>query len=328
MGRWSVIVPEATDNLITNPSVETDTTGWTAVGGSVARSALYSVFGLYSLAVTPTAGAHDGVYFGTVALTVGTTYTFSVYVRGVVGVSYRIYFADAEGNVEGTAVSFVGDGGWHRYQVTWECDGTASYRLYVVKNNNVNTSDFYLDAAQCEAGNGATTYCDGSIDPPRGFSSSGCYWNGVAHASMSSRVATTRAGGWEVNLEDEYGFLEMDDLGTGAPDVDVITTAYLALPGSFHDRTVVLQRSFTVLGTVAGASLGDLQRKRGDLISAMYPEESGEPVLLRYDGEERKLEIAARYRSGLSGGQSENFVEKLGLQFVAPYPYWREMVGE
>ena len=32
MGYWSIIVPEATTNRVTNPSVETNTTGWTNLG--------------------------------------------------------------------------------------------------------------------------------------------------------------------------------------------------------------------------------------------------------------------------------------------------------
>src|SRR5687768_1054745 len=84
-GLFSVVIPEATTNLVTNPSVETATTGWTAVGGSIARSTTQQRRGVYSLAVTPTSGTTDGVYFGTVSLTSGTTYTASVDVYGAPG---------------------------------------------------------------------------------------------------------------------------------------------------------------------------------------------------------------------------------------------------
>ena len=37
MGYWSIITPIAATNMVTNPSIEVAATGYTAVGGSVAR---------------------------------------------------------------------------------------------------------------------------------------------------------------------------------------------------------------------------------------------------------------------------------------------------
>jgi hypothetical protein len=95
--KFSIAVPEEGTNLWTNPSWETNTTGATAVGGSVARSTTRQRRGAYSLAITPTAGTGDGAYFGTVSLTSGTTYTYSIDIYGAAGVPYKIHFATTSG---------------------------------------------------------------------------------------------------------------------------------------------------------------------------------------------------------------------------------------
>src|SRR5690349_17376892 len=88
--QWSVIIPQARTNLVTNPSIETNTTGYTAVGGSIARSAAEQYHGAYSLQVTPTSATTDGAYFGTVSLVSGTTYAVSCKVKGRAGKPYRL----------------------------------------------------------------------------------------------------------------------------------------------------------------------------------------------------------------------------------------------
>jgi hypothetical protein len=325
-GRWSIIVPEATTNLITNPSFETNVAGWAvSAGGTVARSALYSVFGLYSLAVTLDADANDGINTS-FAATNGVTYTFSIYVKGVNAIPYRLVFANAAWTHVSGYRDFTGDGEWHRYELTYKAVATETLFVWLVKNNNASTGTFYIDAAQVEAKAYATTYCDGSIDPPREFYSSGCTWSGVSHASTSSRSGTSRAGGLEKNLEDEYGFIEIDDVGTGAPTLKILTTPYIALDGDFYDNTRIEGRVFTILGAIHGTSLANYQALRNELIDALFANAAREPVLIRYDGGERKIEIAAHYAAGLEGGESVNFIEKLALRFVAPYPYWREVI--
>ena len=94
---FSVLVPVARTNLIANPSLETNTTGWTAVGGSIARSATQQYHGAYSLAVTPTAGTSDGCYYGTVTMALTQLYAVSAKVYGQPGVNYKISVATTGG---------------------------------------------------------------------------------------------------------------------------------------------------------------------------------------------------------------------------------------
>ncbi|MFA5057028.1 MAG: carbohydrate binding domain-containing protein, partial [Opitutaceae bacterium] len=117
MSHFKILRAEEGTNLVINPSIELVTTGWTAVGGTVARSSSAQRRGLYSLAVDPTTGVNDGCYFGTVSLTSGYPYTFSVDVLGVYGVPYRIYFGTTGGVVKGTPTTFNGTGDWQRVTV-------------------------------------------------------------------------------------------------------------------------------------------------------------------------------------------------------------------
>lgn len=98
---FSIVIPLARTNLITNPSCETNTTGYTAVGGSLVRSAQYQYHGVYSLAMTPSAGTNsDGGYYGPIALTSGVTYAYSCKIKveaGGVGRQYTISIATTGG---------------------------------------------------------------------------------------------------------------------------------------------------------------------------------------------------------------------------------------
>src|SRR5689334_3984822 len=81
MSAWDVVLPDATTNLITNPSVETGLSGYTTVGGTLGQSSAQQRRGAYALAVTPTAGLNDGVYYA-LTLSATTQHTFSVDVLG------------------------------------------------------------------------------------------------------------------------------------------------------------------------------------------------------------------------------------------------------
>jgi len=209
-GYWSIIIPETTTNLVTNPSIYTDATGFTAVGGAIVRDTTFMRREIACLKITPTSGVNDGAYYGTVSLTSGTTYTFSVDILGVNGEPYKIWFGDTSAVLKGTATTFTAIGDWERQEVTWACNSTASYRLYVTKNNDNNTSNFYIDGLQCEAKSYATTYCDGNQE--------GCKWIGAEHASTSTRDAQSRAGGRLYNFDD-YGFYIDDMPGIGMPPI-------------------------------------------------------------------------------------------------------------
>jgi len=312
-GYWSIIVPETTTNLVTNPSIYTDATGFTAVGGSIVRDTTFMRREIACLKITPTSGVNDGAYYGTVSLTSGTTYTFSVDILGVNGEPYKIWFGDTSAVLKGTATTFTAIGDWERQEVTWACNSTASYRLYVTKNNDNNTSNFYIDGLQCEAKSYATTYCDGNQE--------GCKWIGAEHASTSTRDAQSRAGGKLVNFDD-YGFYIDDMPGIGMPPILHQTQEQPMLPGSLLRGFKTKPRVFDLIANQIGTTHEDLHSKRKDLLNAIKPDLvlEPQPFILQYTGANstKPIQIKAVYDSGYQFTQLDGFTEKqLPLRFIA-----------
>lgn len=323
MGLWDIIVPEATTNLCTNPSLETNTTGWAAMAGAIAQDTSDPPFGTLDLKCTPAVGVDDGCYFGTVTLTSGTSYTFSFYFKGVDTITYQAYFATTVPATKGTPVTFTGDGEWHQYTGTWACDGTASHRVYITKNNNASVGAYHIDGLQVEAKAYATTYCDGTLNVPP---MTDYAWTGIAHASTSTRSVTVRTGGRVKNLTDDYYFIVLNDTGTGLPPMTNYRTRYALLPGALHEHTKIHERTFVLNGLLQGTSLVNFHARKAALENIVPPDKDEQPLLLRYSGGSRVLEIAAYYEGGLEGGISVNFTEKMGLRFYAPAPDWLEVV--
>lgn len=321
-GYWSIIKPEATTNLVTNPSIEVDTTGYTAVGGSVNRVATDQRREVSCLQVTPTAGVNDGVYYGTVSLTSGQSYTFSVDIKGTDGEPYTIYFANTGGTEQGTSTDFTATGEWERQEVTWACTSTASYRLYVTKNNDNNTDVFYLDGWQCENKAYSTTYADGNQE--------GCEWTGAEHGSTSNRDAQSRVGGRVYNL-DTYGFYVDEMPGIGMPPIQHQVQQQPLLPGAILRGTKVQPRIFELVSNQIGDSHEDLHSKRKDLLDVIKPDLvlSPQPFVLRYTGANAEIttEIRAVYDSGYQWGNLDGFTEHdLPLRFIAyEDPFFREV---
>ena len=318
-GLWDIVVREATTNMITNPSFETGTTGWVAIGGSIAQGTNDPPFGQYNLEITPTAGDWDGTYCDIASLTSGTSYTLSLYFKGGSGVSYRAYFATAAGVLK-ASVTFTGDGEWHRYTKTWVCDNTAAHRIAVDKNDDASTALFYIDGVQVEAQAYATTYCDGD----QGIDYS---WNGIKHASTATRPATSLAGGLVKNLRDDYYFYCLHPTGIGAPPVTNYYTDYALLKGALHEHTKIHGRLFILNGLIKGTSLETLHTRRAALYNVLRPDEvSDQPVLIQYTGGAKTVQIAAYYDGGMEWGMVEGFTERLGIRFYAADPEWLEVV--
>lgn len=322
-GFWSIIVPEATVNLVTNPSVEYATTGYTAVGGSIARAATSARKGGFGLAVTPTTGTTDGVYYGVIALTSGTTYTVSVYFKGAAGVPYKLSFANTSATLKGTATTFTGDGEWHRYEQTWQADASADHRVYITKASGASEAVFSVDGLQVEAKAYSTSYCDGDVDD--------CEWSGSRHASTSSRTAQNRSGGRKYNLS-TYGITVMGMQGVGMPPILLKDQGQALLPGRRYAGQKIGPRTFVLTADVEGATWYGMHQYRQSLIdviaaNVVYPDQ---PFWLVYSGADatREMLIKVRYAGGLETGQINGFTEVLGLRFTAHDPFWYEDAWE
>lgn len=331
-GALSIIIPVARTNLLTNGSFETNTTNWTASGGSIARSTTQQYHGAYSLAVTPTAGTTDGVFYGTVSLISGTTYAASCKVYGAPGVKYKLSIATT-GGVDLAVYRFVGIGRWQWVWVYWTETSSTTRRIYITKDTHTSTAVFYIDGAQVEAitaGETVSTYLDGDQTSllRQGQFPPAYGWNGVRHASTSYRSAMTRDGGMVKNFDLFKLFL------TGLTGLGLVTPTHLVAPQTYSDgdtyqTSVVPRREFTIqarLNTHSPIARDLALRALGSALR-MDATAPRQPVALLYQRHEGLTpmgdtgKIIASYKEGLGGNQAPIVGDDIDAPFLQWLPF-------
>lgn len=333
-GLFSVILPEATTNLIINPSFERTTANYAAahIGTSIDRVDDFQRWGTYSGRVTPTAITTAGIYYsGSLSFTAGTTYTGSVYVRGAPGKLYRMFFSDnslSAGNPISSIRTFRGTGRWQYLTLTYtETSTSTDRRLYITKNGGTESTPFYVDGWQVEAKAYPTTYADGDMV---GFikNLNDFLWSGTPHASTSTRSATTRAGGRVMNL-DIYRFALLGIIGLGFNPVVNVAQPYVLIGGSNYQRTVPQDRLFSLAGQLDADTPQHLRQLRTTLENALDVNLSGiqQQTVLRYqeyrDDDEvgYPLDLVCEYVDGLGGNVDNDYAERVGITFVSHLPW-------
>jgi len=202
--RIAEVHDEATTNLVTNPSCETNITGYSAVGTgtAIAQSNAFAWIGSNSLRVTTTALTGRGVQLASIAVSPNTTYIFSFYLKST---SAPVPDYNPATNRESLNINFNGNvsgllgfgqyiipyGDWTRGWAEWTSGPSDTSVILQVLTASAIAVTWYMDAFQLEqksissaysAYGWPTTYCDGSLG-------AGHSWSGTAHASTSSRVA-------------------------------------------------------------------------------------------------------------------------------------------
>lgn len=299
---WSIIRPEATTNLITNPSFETNTTGWSTGGtNSIAQTSDQSLFGIYSLECT----YGNSLDLATYAITFSAagTYYFTIYAylsSDYVGGYVSLAVSDFTGGSITTTSQLSTVSTWTRLEgsitvVSGDLTGT----LRVTANSAITAGLVYLDGAQIENKAYATTYCDGDQD--------GCSWAGTVHASKSTRDALSASGGRVLNLADDLGFIPNEQDGTGMARVNNLASPQALQVGERFEGQTIQGRSFTISGSIVGTTVANFHSQKSDLISALSPNtvkinERSMPRLMRYSGATIEKEITAVYDGGLENG--------------------------
>jgi hypothetical protein len=332
-GFFSIVVPIARTNLVTNPSVETNTTGYTAISGAIGRGTGTSYHGAYALNISLAPGSTDGVYYGPISLTSGTIYAVSVkFLTCTPGLKYKISVATT-GGVDLVAYEFTATGRWQWVWVYWKETSSTTRRIYIRKNDARSdpSSCFYIDGLQCEAinaGETVSTYIDGDQAAllPNQFPYP-YRWNGTPHASTSTRDVTTRAGGYVLNL-DRFRFRLMAFAGLGVTLVVNIASVGGATDGSTFQATIAQSRQVALRGRFEASTPAQLDRLRSDLYSIIGPDSATprQPLTMIYqrlDGE-REIgnfgRIVASYQSGLEQNTSALPAEEATITFTQYLP--------
>lgn len=329
-GLISVIIPEATTNLVTNPSVESGvTTGYAAFTGAMAATYNWQAYGAAGLQLTPAVSSESGFYFGTIALAAGSTYTASITIQGEAGKLYYIWFASTAGALIGSKRSWRGTGHKQRIHVTTVEPTGASRRVYVTRDGQYSDQNlWYADGLQVEAKSYPTTYCDGD---QKGFLVNEFplpyLWNGTPRASTSSRSAQTRTGGREMNLAN-FGFHLLTIIGLGMAS---LVDQSLPLPGrgELAQGTGTQAREFSLVGELISDGPRHLSAMLDDLEGAFKPDlvVKDQPLILRYQAYDEdepcgdSLDIICKYRGGLEGAVTNHLGERLALNFKQYLPF-------
>jgi hypothetical protein len=330
-----VIVPLARTNLITNPSFETGTTGWsTGADTTITQVGTVQYHGTKSLNVSHPLGLGGRAIYA-ISLTSGAWYVYSLkFISNAgPGILYKISIANNVG-VDQAAVSFRSTGRWQWVWVVHQATATASHQLNIERVfEDVLVSSFNIDGAQLEQISDGyyvpTTYIDGDqkgLVPNQFPPAYG--WNGTPHASTSYRIGQTRAGGRIVRLKD-LGFLVTAILGLGlAPPLHHALT-FAQLDGGQYQDTIKPPRQFSLAGRVAAttpnnadAGLSQLSRlldrdlvaQRQPLILTTYAQDCGVQC-----GE--RVDITALYSGGLEGQVQETPTQQIPITFTQYLPY-------
>lgn len=335
MVELKILIPEATVNYITNPSLRYDTTGWNAQGSSISRVLTRARFGISGLQVaTNGAVVHEGASFRVSSLTGFTgQITVSAYVRGDGQVRIRLDDNAPGGDEWYSEAVQLSDDHWTRIEVTGQSSGGDDLRLYVETDEAAAVvRTFYVDGAQMECKGYSTTYCDGDQE--------GCLWNGIYHGSTSERLDSTRAGGkWfqVAGTEREEEDLYMTVVGgLGMPPLTNNTQSFaLADGGYFQDHktnmrvtTLTFFAKHHINDTDEPVSLSKLHQLRQLLIDIIKPDRTSgdEQIHFCYNDGDTTLYFTARYDGGLEGDWDvrNQFVNSFPLRLLSVDPYLEE----
>ena len=182
----SRVNPITTINLITNPSFEVDTTGWSlnagGTGGSLTRTTSEFYTGVASASINGGASGRS-VTFSLTGLTAGQYYTVQGRMKATAGETFYLYDTIS---TSVPAIQVTATGGWDPISRVILATGTSGLVEFGLLSSPGKT--YYLDAVMMEEGTAPSNYFDGSFPDTDAIDYS---WTGTANASTSERIAYT-----------------------------------------------------------------------------------------------------------------------------------------
>ena len=174
-------------NLMTNPSFEAGTTGWT-VSSNMTQS--YMTSGGYSGAAyyraTRTALAAIGLYSPAAAINTTDVYTGTIYARALAGRQFSLrlrWYDSAAAVLRDDIMSATATGNWQRLTLTTPSAApagavTLGFHTLLTTTNATATDTLDIDAVMLTSGSGTHTYADPTT-------TASWVWSGTANASTS-----------------------------------------------------------------------------------------------------------------------------------------------
>jgi hypothetical protein len=328
MSDWKLILPEATRNMVLNPSAEI-AGNFAALGGPVSATriqvnAKYGSWAYYlstngndqGIRLTLSQLSNDVHYVtlrATEFLSVGAEWDWSLD-----GVNYHTP----------TVLLTYNTGGDTWYGTQFPAIEAWNSVSLDIRQNGAGTIEMWFDGVQVEEKSYWTTYCGGDQE--------GCQWDGIPHASTSRRTSVARAGGIVRDFQDDYNFNIEAMLGPGSVPHNLRIDPYALLPGGELNSAKLPSRSFTLTGTIDEDDWITSHKTRAALLAVLtpsaYPEDERGPQELRiwYTGADVVKEISASFERGLDLRLSAKrdpclFERNIGLQFKAADPLWYEI---
>lgn len=326
-GFFSVVVPLERTNIVLNPILRNNSTGWSDTLNATFSSGFLATFNYYhgyGAQVQPVvSNAPFGIFYLTSALTAGVTYAASIKfkrVRARGNATYAIAFATT-GGVDLAVYTFKATGRWQWIWILWTETSSTTRRIYIRRNDagargndlGAPVDEFLVSGLQVEScADGIlapTTYIDGDqlglltnqFPPPY-------RWNGTPHASTSTRLITTAAGGYLMNL-DRFFYKVLAYTGLGLTAVANIASVGAGTDGATYQTSVAQARQFAINGFVDAESPQELDYRRAQLYRVLGPDgvaprQPRTIVYEPYDGSDAIGSfgrIIASYQSGLEG---------------------------
>jgi prepilin-type N-terminal cleavage/methylation domain-containing protein len=167
-------------NYVTNPSYETNTTGWAASCGAtgITRDTTQAYIGSASMRLNTT-GVDQCTYFGApyIVTTVGRTYTMSAWVKGS-GSAQLTLSSHPGGAIIASSSTVALGSSWQRITVTGTTTSGVVDVYPVLWQRSSGTLAMYIDAVMTTETSYLTDYADGST--------SGWVWSGTTNNSSST----------------------------------------------------------------------------------------------------------------------------------------------
>jgi hypothetical protein len=324
-----IVVPTPGTNVCTNPSFEEGTVGWTNTGGTVTRQTDRAFYGIACGRIQSDSGGNGGSYFNTSwsgATVCTVSFAYQQQSGDAFGARVEVSFRDGSNNIVGIYVRNLRRGNttkWHQFAATFQPPSTATQvRLTITGAGGGTQTTVWLDGVQIEPLPYATTFIDGTQQ--------GCTWTGVAHRSVSTRSATTRAGGRPMSLK-QFGLTVTALIGFAAAPTSPIVVPYAQIGGADYQQSLTPMRTLTIAGVWEHISRAQLINDRRALHSAVRPEATvpQQPVRMfirrraEHDIDQADaIVVDAVYAGGLEGNQTTDFgIETAAMTFNVYLPY-------